>query len=67
MKHPVVPLIQKLLRISDAFALVKEVWDRVESLFIIKVAHSIVSSQSSWLKVVISLLEMELEESQSTE
>merc|ERR1712166_1328735 len=54
---------QKLLRTSDACALVRKVWERVESHFHTRDHHSIESSQNSWPKEVISQLETELAES----
>merc|ERR1712227_1121295 len=56
---------QALPRTSDAFAPERKELVNLESHFISKVPHSIVSSLNSWLKVEISQLVMEHEVNQS--
>merc|ERR1712227_1056294 len=51
--------LQKLLRTSEPSAQVRRVLENQESLYTTRDQHSIVSFLNSWLKVVISLLEME--------
>ena len=60
-------LFQKLLKISELYALVRKVLENKENLFILKDQHSIELFQDLWLKEEILLMGQELEESPSTE
>ena len=59
-------LSQKLLRISELFALVREVLENKENLFILKVRLSTELFQDSWPKEETSLTDLESEENLST-
>ena len=59
-------LSQKLLRISELFALVREVLENKENLFISKDQLSTELFQDSWLKEETSLTDLESEENLST-
>ena len=59
-------LSQKLLRISELFALVREVLENKENLFISKVQLSTELFQDSWPKEETSLTDLESEENLST-
>ena len=60
-------LFQKLLKISELFALVRKVLENKENHFILKDQLSIELFQDLWLKEEILLMDPESEESQSTE
>ena len=59
-------LSQKLLRISELFALVREVLENKENLFISKDQLSTELFQDLWPKVETSLTDLESEENLST-
>ncbi len=60
-------LFQKLLKISELFALVRKALENKENVFILKDQHSIELFQDLWLKEEILLMGQELEESPFTE